>query len=141
MFDIDIYIGWSQCPSGYATENACYYMPDLQVGPNMLTIVTWCNSLNVNTDFFVIFCSLSFGARASFYTLIEIIPFQVNFKDALNLCGTGQLAVIKSETENNFVRKMLTTELSRTQDSVWIGGYKYLEGAQTLQVYKNYNTI
>ena len=91
--------------------------------------------------FFVIFCSLSIGARASFYTLIEMIPFQVNFKDALNLCGTGQLAVIKSETENNFVRKMLTTELSRTQDSVWIGGYKYLEGDHTLEVYKNYNTI
>ena len=136
MFNIDIHIGWSQCPSGYATENACYYMPDLQVGPNTLTIVTWRNSLNVNTDFFVIFCSLYFGAR-----LIEIISFQVNFKDALNLCGTGQLAVIKSETENNFVRKMLTTELSRTQDSVWIGGYKYLEGDHTLEVYKNYNTI
>ena len=55
----------------------------------------------------------------------------MNFRDAANLCGSGQLAVIKSERENNYIRKMLSSVLVRTEETVWIGAYKHTEGLST----------
>ena len=57
---------------------------------------------------------------------------KVNFRDGANLCGSGQLAVIKSERENNYIRKMLNSVLPRTEETVWIGAYKHTEGLTTL---------